>query len=249
MKTKERVSIIMPAYNSAAYISDSILSVIKQEFQDWHLYIIDDASTDDTSKIVASISDSDSRITYLCQLNNRGVATARNIGIEKCTGQYIAFLDSDDIWEPSKLKSQVSYLDQGYDVVCSHYALFINDPDNIIDVRTGPFRIDYSRMLRGNCIGNLTGIYNRRNLGKVIQKKCGHEDYLMWLELLSCSGYAICVQQVLARYRVSSNSLSANKLKAASWQWSIYRNHLKFNFIKSAYYLSCYGLNAVLKRW
>lgn len=238
----------MPTYNSSAYIADSILSVIKQDFHDWHLYVIDDASTDDTSKIVTAFSDYDSRITYLYQLENRGVATTRNIGIEKSTGKYIAFLDSDDVWEPNKLKLQVSYLEQGYDVVCSHYALFIDDPNNIIGVRACPIKIDYSRMLRGNCIGNLTGIYNRYKLGKVLQKKCGHEDYLMWLELLNCSGYAICVQQVLARYRVTANSLSSNKIKAASWQWRIYRNYLKFNFIKSIYYLSCYGLNAVLKR-
>ncbi|WP_407731289.1 glycosyltransferase family 2 protein [Pseudocitrobacter faecalis] len=246
MIKSEVVSIIMPAYNSSSFIADSISSVVNQEFQDWHLYVIDDASTDSTADIVKAFLDE--RITYIYQQENKGVAITRNVGIEICSGDYIAFLDSDDIWEPSKLRLQIPYLEEGHDIVCSHYALFKDVPDNIIDIRTSPVRIDYSRMLRGNCIGNLTGIYNRSKLGRCLQKKCGHEDYLMWLELLNSTGHAICVQQVLARYRVASNSLSANKIKTASWQWRIYREYLRMNILKSAYYFVCYGFNSLVKR-
>ncbi|MCS0534317.1 MULTISPECIES: glycosyltransferase family 2 protein [Citrobacter] len=242
---RESVSIIMPAFNASPYIYESISSVLQQSYQDWHLYVIDDASTDNTVQIVSSFNDS--RITLIRLKTNSGVARARNIGIESCKGQYIAFLDSDDFWESNKLSLQVPLLEKGYDVVCSNYVIFIHDPKNIVGTRYCPSKISYSRMLRGNCIGNLTGIYNQKKLEKCLQKECGHEDYLMWLELLRRSGSAVCIQQVLARYRVGDNSLSANKLKAACWQWNIYRKQLKMCFLKSSYYWCYYAISALLR--
>ncbi|WP_341517173.1 glycosyltransferase family 2 protein [Citrobacter gillenii] len=245
MKEFETVSIIMPAFNASSYIFDSISSVLMQSYTDWHLYVIDDASIDNTGKIVSKFNDP--RITLVSLPINSGVATARNIGVENSRGRYIAFLDSDDLWEPEKLSLQVPLLEQGHSVVCSNYVIFRGDPNNIVGIRCSPSKFNYSRMLRGNCIGNLTGIYNQERLGKCLQEECGHEDYLMWLELLSRSGSAVCVQKVLARYRIADNSLSSNKKRAACWQWNIYRERLKLSFLESLYYWCHYAMGALIR--
>jgi glycosyltransferase involved in cell wall biosynthesis len=241
----ETVSIIMPAYNAEAAIVSSINSVLAQTYEDWRLYVIDDASIDNTESLVLSFNDS--RICYIRQVNNQGVSIARNVGISAAQGRYIAFLDSDDLWAENKLKSQLSMLENGYDVVCSNYSTFSNSIDSTISIRTFPCEFTYSDMLTGNKIGNLTGVYNQERIGKIFQRQVGHEDYIMWLDVMSRTSKCFCVQDNLAYYRVSEESLSGNKFKASLWQWDIYRRHLGLGLVRSAYYWHCYVLNALVR--
>ncbi|EIA0196748.1 glycosyltransferase, partial [Escherichia coli] len=192
------------------------------------------------------LSLSDPRIIYLENENNLGVAESRNKGLKNANGMYIAFLDSDDLWLPNKLSSQLKILDSGWDVVCSNYIAF--DSAQTEFLRTSPEIIQYSDMLKSNFIGNLTGVYNRQKLGVFLQKNIGHEDYVMWLQIIKKSRKAFCIQSPLAKYRLSNNSLSGNKFRAISWQWSIYRNELQLSILKSSYYFSHYILNALKKR-
>ncbi|MCU6210685.1 glycosyltransferase family 2 protein [Morganella morganii] len=240
------ISIIMPAFNAEDTIYQSINSALNQTFEDFHLYIINDASTDNTDNIIRGFSDP--RITYIKNNVNQGVAACRNIGIKKANSKYISFLDSDDIWLPQKLEQQLKHLNIEYDIVCSNYSIFHSDTNVINKVTKFPSVINYSMMLKSNFIGNLTGIYNSEKLGKEYQKNKGHEDYIMWLNLLKRSGKAYCIQEPLAKYRISNQSLSGNKLKAIKWQWSIYRNELKLSLPKSIYYFSHYIINALKKR-
>ncbi|WP_275075577.1 glycosyltransferase family 2 protein [Providencia rettgeri] len=240
----EIFSIIMPVFNSEKTVSDSINSVLNQTYSNFKLYIINDSSTDNSKDIILSFNDE--RIIYLETPENSGVASARNLGIKHCTGNYISFLDSDDLWLPRKLECQLAKLLDGYDVVCSNYITFSNDSE--LSLRQSPTIIKYTSMLKSNFIGNLTGTYNTYSLGKFFQKKVGHEDYVMWLEILKKSNKAFCIQDSLAKYRVSNTSLSSNKLKTIKWQWSIYRNELKLSNTKSLYYFSHYILNALKKR-
>ncbi|MGL6308669.1 glycosyltransferase family 2 protein [Aeromonas veronii] len=241
----ETVSIIMPAYNAGAFIVSSINSVLAQTYEDWKLYVIDDASIDNTENLVLSFNDP--RIFYIRQVSNKGVSIARNVGISAAQGRYIAFLDSDDLWAEKKLKSQLFMLENGYDVVCSNYSTFSNSIDSTISTRTFPSEFTYSDMLTGNKIGNLTGVYNQERIGKVFQRQVGHEDYIMWLDVMSRTSKCFCVQDNLAYYRVSEKSLSGNKFKASLWQWDIYRKHLGLGIFKSAYYWHCYVLNALVR--
>lgn len=234
----------MPVFNSEKTVSDSINSVLNQTYSNFKLYIINDSSTDNSKDIILSFNDE--RIIYLETPENSGVASARNLGIKHCTGNYISFLDSDDLWLPRKLECQLAKLLDGYDVVCSNYITFSNDSE--LSLRQSPTIIKYTSMLKSNFIGNLTGTYNTYSLGKFFQKKVGHEDYVMWLEILKKSNKAFCIQDSLAKYRVSNTSLSSNKLKTIKWQWSIYRNELKLSNTKSLYYFSHYILNALKKR-
>ncbi|ELH7560783.1 glycosyltransferase family 2 protein [Escherichia coli] len=242
--TNEIFSIIMPTYNAEKTILDSIDSVLQQDLESFVLYIINDASSDKTKDIILSLSDP--RIIYLENENNLGVAESRNKGLKNANGMYIAFLDSDDLWLPNKLSSQLKILDSGWDVVCSNYIAF--DSAQTEFLRTSPEIIQYSDMLKSNFIGNLTGVYNRQKLGVFLQKNIGHEDYVMWLQIIKKSRKAFCIQSPLAKYRLSNNSLSGNKFRAISWQWSIYRNELQLSILKSSYYFSHYILNALKKR-
>lgn len=241
------VSIIMPVYNGEKTILGSIKSVIEQTYLNWELIIVDDCSTDDTYSIVKSINDK--RIKFYQLESNTGSPTSpRNYGLSVCCGKLIAFLDADDIWESQKLELQVRMLNRGYDIVCSNYAVFSNDrPNEVLSYRHFPEVFNFSKMLKGNCIGNLTGIYNREKLGIVFQKHQGHEDYIMWLELVKNVEHVYCIQQPLARYRLVPNSVSSNKFQAIKWQWRIYRNELDLSIFKSSYYFLYYTFN-VIKR-
>lgn len=243
----EVVSIIMPLYNSSKYIEESITSVINQSFVFWCLYIVDDCSTDNSLSLVQSLAEKDSRIKIIKNSKNVGVAEARNIGIKMAMGKYIAFLDSDDQWSVNKLQSQVKVLESGYDVVCSNYSTFSESIGFTSSIRTFPREFTYTDMLTGNKIGNLTGVYNQERIGKVFQRQVGHEDYIMWLDVMSRTSKCFCVQDNLAYYRVSEKSLSGNKFKASLWQWNVYRKHLGLGVFKSAYYWHCYVFNALVR--
>ncbi|WP_268631262.1 glycosyltransferase family 2 protein, partial [Escherichia coli] len=124
----------------------------------------------------------DERITVIKNRNNKGVAESRNIALNICKGNYVAFIDSDDMWIKNKLSLQMEKLEDGWDLVCSNFITFSNEKE-YINARISPEIITYDMMLKSNFIGNLTGIYNREKLGIFNQVNEGHEDYIMWLDI------------------------------------------------------------------
>ncbi|NBM53724.1 glycosyltransferase [Proteus sp. G2669] len=241
----ETFSIIMPAYNAEKTIESSIQSVFSQTYSDYILYIVNDCSTDNTKEILSKYN-KNNKIVIINNNVNMGVAESRNLAINLCTGHYIAFLDSDDLWEKEKLAQHLKYFNMGWNVVCSNYGTF--NENNITNYRKSPEIFSFNDLLKTCHIGNLTGTYNAKKLGKFYQKKIGHEDYLMWLTILKKCDKAYCIQQFLAKYRISNQSLSGNKYHAIKWQWNIYRNELKLPLIKSVYYFFHYIFNAIKKR-
>lgn len=237
----------MPAYNAEKCISESIESVLQQTFQDYELIIINDCSSDHTVKIVAEYQKKDSRIKLLNNDINSGVAITRNKGIEAIKYPYICFLDSDDLWAPNKLQEYFKKFEEGHNVIYSFYTRFNQDEN--LNLVTAPLSVTYHELLKGNCIGNLTGAYNAEKLGKFYQKRVRHEDYVMWLEILKQAGQAICIPENLAFYRVSDQSLSSNKVKSLLWTWNIYYQELELGFIYSSYLMINSALRAVFKRF
>lgn len=237
----------MPVYNAENTILCAIESVMNQSYSDWELIIVDDCSIDQTYSKVTSVIDE--RVSFFrLEANTGSPAFPRNFGLSKCKGKYVAFLDADDLWEPDKLELQVDILESGYDVVCSNYSVFLNgDENNLVSYRSFPKKFGIRSMLKRNCIGNLTGVYNKDNLGIVLQKHKGHEDYIMWLELVKSAGQVFCIQKSLARYRITNCSVSSDKIQAAKWQWKIYRYELGLSLPLSAYYFFHYAINT-LKR-
>lgn len=241
-----KVSIIMPVYRASATIEQAVASVIAQSYNNWELIIINDCCPENSCKLIDSEIATYPQITLINNETNLGVAVSRNKGIAQAKGIVIAFLDSDDYWHEGKLSLQIKKIKEGYDVVCSNYYR-ITPTHKTVQV-TYKEEFDYSDMLKSNQIGNLTGLYRCDHIPKVYQKDVGHEDYLMWLEVVKMAGKVYCIQQPLAYYRVNTNSLSGNKLQAVGWQWQIYREELDFSIPKSTWLFVNYIYLAYRKR-
>ena len=245
------VSIIMPAHNAGKTIVQSIDSVIAQTYKEWELLVIDDCSTDDTVSLVTDYAKKDARIKLLHTDKSVGKPFyPRNVGIENAKGRFIAFLDSDDIWLPSKLLNQIPIFEEkNVAIVFSYYEKFSSDQASNVKNRVvkSPSFVNFKSALFGNPIGNLTGMYDTEKLGKIFYEDVGHEDYVLWLTILKKGFIARNTNTVEARYRVAEKSVSSNKGKAASWTWNIYRKILGFNIIKAAFCYSIYMVKGVLK--
>jgi glycosyltransferase involved in cell wall biosynthesis len=243
------ISIITPCCNSAKYISQTIESVLVQTYQNWEMLIVDDCSTDGSDKIVKQYCNSDTRIKYYGIESPSGSPTKpRNIGIENAQGRYIAFLDSDDIWLPSKLENQMKYFDyEKVAIVFSYYEKMSENGIRKGRIIISPNLVTYKELLHGDCIGFSTAIYDTVKVGKFYFQFIGAEDYAYWLSILRSGYIARNTNTVEVLYRVRDNSISTNKLKASKWTWSIYRKFLHFNFLKSIYYFCFYLIRALRK--
>lgn len=239
----------MPCHNGEKYIRESVDSIVNQKYEDWELLFIDDNSTDNSVNIINEYIVNDNRIKLLINPNPTGKPSApRNYGIENAKGSYIAFCDCDDKWMPSKLEIQMKYFEKkDCSVVFSYYKKMDEDGNIHDNIITSPTEVTYRQLLNGNCIGNLTGIYNADLVGKVYQKDIGHEDYLMWLEILKFGNKAYNTNTVEAIYREQRNSTSGNKIQAFKWTWNIYRKGLELSFLQSVIHFVFYAIKGILK--
>jgi len=244
---RDLVSIITPSYNSKRFIEDTIKSVIAQSYQNWEMIIVDDASIDESIEIIQKYVNIEYRIILFSNDKNLGASESRNLAIKEAKGTYIAFLDSDDIWLPNKLEKQIELMER--ENIAMSYSNYetINEDGVVIGKFLAPSKIRYQDMLKTSYIGTLTTIYNVRKLGKIYFMNIGHEDYILKLEILKKIDYAIGIDEVLAQYRITENSLSSNKLKSALWQWNIYRNIEKISIFKSIGYFISYTYNGFTK--
>ena len=245
---KPAVSIVMPVYNGEAFIVKSIFSVLQQSFQDWELIVVDDVSVDTSVNCVKIHSAEDERIRLIQLDMNSGAAVARNKAIDYARGRYIAFLDSDDLWLPHKLERQLAFMEQtGASFSFSAYEK-IDAYCNPLGQVGVPAKVEYSDLLKTCSIGCLTAIYDTKYFGKVympnIRKR---QDFGLWLSLLKRTNYAYGLNEVLAQYRVRPDSISANKLSAAKYQWMIYRDIEKISLPASIYYFGNYAVRGLLK--
>jgi len=245
---KELVSIVMPAYNSERFIKDSIQSVIDQDYTNWELLIIDDGSKDNTKNIVKEYLNLESRIRLIALDENRGVANARNVGIKEARGRYIAFLDSDDMWYPNKLSRQLQFMQENdFAFTFTSYEIIDEHGERVNKVIRAPHHVDYRELLKGNIIGCLTVVIDRDTVGSFLMPNTKHEDYATWLEVTKRGFVAYGINEVLALYRRSKRSLTANKLKSALWTWNIYRQQEGLSIIRSTKYFLIYALRGIRK--
>ena len=243
------VSIITPCYNASAFIEDTIESVLAQTYTNWEMLIVDDCSKDNSAEIIKKYASNDHRIKYFKTDTSSGSPTKpRNIAIEKALGRYIAFLDSDDIWLPKKLEDQIPLLDDEHTaIVYSNYEKISEDGLRNNRIILAPNKVDYDDLLKGNVIGNLTGIYDTEKVGKIFCQHTHHEDYILWLSILKKGYIARNSNKLGALYRVRNNSVSSNKLQVIGWQWNIYRNIEKLNIFSSLYNFIHYSIRAFYK--
>ena len=234
------VSVIMPSYNSAEFIAESIDSVIAQSYQDWELLICDDVSTDNSRDIIREYAARDKRIKLIELSENSGAAVARNTSIQASKGRFIAFLDSDDLWREDKLEKQTVFMKQ-HNVVLSYtyYSVIDEQGQDTGKVMMPAGRLTYKDLLKSNQIGCLTAIYDAGKIGKVemplIRKR---QDFALWLRILKKGHLAVCLHENLALYRNRTNSISSNKFDLVKYNWRLYRQVEAFSIFKSAYYLA-----------
>jgi teichuronic acid biosynthesis glycosyltransferase TuaG len=242
------ISVIMPAYNSSAFIADSIRSVLQQTYSKWELIVIDDCSSEPIKPIVQSFQDD--RIRYTRLAKNSGVAIARNVGISKAKGRYIAFLDSDDIWLKNKLSEQLQFMETAHiGFSYTWYSQFKEEPSKPIRLVKTKKYVDYRRLLYGNDIGCLTIMLDRAQVQHIEMPVSHHEDYVTWLNILKTGIKAYSLAQELARYRISKDSLSGNKKRSINWTWKVYRESQKLPLLVASYYTVCYIFNGIKKHY
>ena len=267
-----KVSVVMPAFNAAKTIAQSIRSVLSQTHPHWELLVVDDGSTDQTQAAVEAFLP-DARVRMLKTPGRCGPAQARNLAISHATGRLVAFLDSDDLWLPEKLLKQIAFMNEQRAVFSFTAYRKIDSSGRVgralIEV---PKRVAYADLLKTNHIACLTAMYDREHFGLVAMPDMGrredyrlwlnflrdrvvHEDYGLWLHLLrrkssnnaGSRGGAHGLNEPLALYRVGQQSLSSNKLAAATSQWLVYRNVERLSVLLSLYYFCHYAIRGLIK--
>ena len=209
------VSIIMPSWNTAKFIAESIQCVIDQTYTKWELLIVDDCSTDNTDEVVRPFL-KDERIKYYKNEKNSGAALTRNRAMREAQGEWIAFLDSDDLWMPEKLERQIQFMnDNGY-VLSYHEYVKIDEDDNPLNIYvSGPDVVNKRRMYNYDYIGQLTMMYSAKHFGLIqIKDIKKNNDYAIRLQLFKKEGTkAYLLKENLAKYRIRKRSISHDKLR------------------------------------
>lgn len=243
------VTVITPAYNAEYFIKETIDSVLEQSVSNWEMIVIDDGSTDRTQEIVAEYAQMDARIRLIVNESNMGVARTRNRGLELFRGQYVAFLDSDDYWEPNMLEKMIARaVETGADIIYCSYSLVDESGKKVCNDFIVPRRTTFEESIVRSVITCSTVLITA-DLAKNnrFPTNMYHEDIAMWFKILRDGGTACGVTEVLASYRQRKNSRSGDKLISAFRRWPIYRKHLEMSFFQSAKAMIGYAYYGLIK--
>lgn len=236
------VSIITPMYNSEKYIIDTYYSVKNQTYENWEWLVIDDNSKDESYQKILKLAEEDSRIKPMKNMMNLRAAESRNKGLDIAKGEYITFIDSDDLWSENFLERQIKLLqEKKCNVVFASYERRSEDLKEFLGNYIVPTTITYKDLLRTNYMSCLTVVYKRKEFldARFNKELMMHEDYVMWLDLLK-ENVAYANQDVLAIYRIRKGSVSRNKFKNLIYMYFIFRKVIKLNVISTYYYLCNY---------
>lgn len=252
MKRTERVSIVVPVYNAAAYLKETVEMVKRQSFTDWELILVDDHSTDGSGKVMEALAAEETRIVLLQQAEGvKGAANARNLGTRQASGRYIAFLDADDVWKQDKLAKELAFMEEknAAFVFCAYE--FGDEAaagtGRIVHV---PKQLTYQRALSRTVIFTSTVLFDLTKIEKKLlyMPDVKSEDTATWWQVL-CAGYtAYGLDENLVVYRRPKKSLSSNKAAAIGRIWNLYRRQEGLSAVKSAWLLCFWALRATLRR-
>lgn len=244
------VSIIIPSYNCANYIRETIESILAQTYQNWELLITDDCSTDNSVNVIQSYVEKDTRIKLLKLDVNSGAGAARNNSIKEANGRFIAFCDSDDRWFPEKLEKQIAFMlekDCGLSYTSYMTCDEVGVNNGIVVCRTHE---TLSSLMRDDKIGCLTVIYDTEKVGKVYMPALRkRQDWAMKLKVLQKCKNAYGIKEPLAIYRLRSNSISRNKHSLVKYNISVYQEVFQWSKLRSIlFFLFFFMPNYALKR-
>ena len=248
------VSIIVPVYRAKEYIARTIDCVREQTYTDWELILVDDASPDGTSDEIRCIIDEtgDERIILVeCDINH-GAARARNTGLDRAQGRYIAFLDADDIWLPDRLKTGMDFMQSHPEAGFVFTAYEFGDEEargtgRIVHV---PEVLDYGHALSRTVIFTTTTLFDTELIPSELihMPQVESEDTATWWQILRAGHKAYGIDKVTAIYRRPSQSLSSNKLTAIRRIWNLYRNVEHLSLIRSSISFVGWAVRATARR-
>ena len=248
MSKNVNISIVMPAFNSEKYINEAIDSVLAQSYQHWELIVVDDASTDSSFKLAEYYKDS--RIRVIRNNENVGVAGSRNRGAREAKWDWIAFLDSDDLWRADKLEKQINQIE---DIPNGKLFFtgsgFINENGDHLNYELHvPEKITREEVLKQNLISCSSVVIKKELFLRYPMPDIRniHEDFAVWLKILQEEPFAYGLDEPLLTYRLHNTSKSGNKLKSAMMQWKTYRVSGE-SLISSIINLTSYTLRGLKK--
>ena len=246
------VSIIVPVYNAARYIEKTIEMVNAQTYKDWELILVDDASRDGSAEVIEEVIKAQGkRIRLIKKSRNEGAAAARNTGIDAAAGQYIAFLDADDIWKEDKLEKQVRFMEEKEAAFSFHsYEFGDEDARPTGRIVKAPAELTFRKALSRTVIFTTTVMFDVDRIGKEIihMPQVPSEDTATWWRILKSGYTAYGLDENLAIYRRPKKSLSSNKLVAIERIWFLYRNIADLSVFESIFYFMGWAIRATLRR-
>jgi len=245
------VSVILPAYNCEKTLRDTLDSVLDQTYRDFEIVLINDAATDGTSAICDSYAKKDARVRYFVNSKNLGTLETRVRAINLAKGEWIAFIDSDDIWSPDKLEKQFALQKAtGCDLIYTASSFINENGEPFKWIMHVPEEVTYKKLLRQNVISNSSVLMRKRDYLKYSpfteRERDMHEDFACWLCMLRAGLTARGINEPLITYRLHKNSSSSNKVNAAKLNMNTYR-YIGLGLLERYFYQGCYAVNGVLK--
>lgn len=236
------VSVITPVYNSERFIAETICAVQAQTHAHWEMLILIDKGTKDrTAEIVREFSAKDPRVKLIEVREGRSVSEARNHGFKISRGRFIAFLDADDLWLPTKIEKQLRAMrESGAALSYTGFRRFSLDGSQVGREIRVPAQATYSDLLKVNFIGCLTAVVDQEKTGPLHMGTDQHEDFTLWLKILKSGQTACGVCEDLARYRIVPGSRSSRKALMANWRWHVYRDQEGLSVLRSLYFYFWY---------
>lgn len=242
---QDLVSIIMPSYNCGKFVEETIRSVQAQTYQNWEIIFMDDCSTDDTVKLVSKLREKDSRIRLFQNKGNMGAALSRNNALQEAKGRWIAFLDSDDLWEPTKLEKQIRFMEENnYKFSYTCYSEMDGEGKDTGVIVSGPSKVTKKGMFAFCWPGCLTVMYDANEIGLLqIEDIKKNNDYAMWLKVCQKADCYL-LPEVLAKYRRGrSGSVSSHSISTMiKWHYKLFRDAEKMGVMPSLWHT---GVNLV----
>ena len=244
------VSVIVPAYRCERTVESSIRSALSQSLREIEVIVVDDGSDDGTAQILDRLRAEDARVRVITLSENGGVANARNRGVSLAQADWIAFLDSDDIWNADKLARQLKKAEEtGATLLYTAAECIDADERPTGKLFRVPKTVAANRLLYGNDVVTST-VLVRRTAYERHPMECSHlhEDMICWYRILSDGAKAVGIDEPLVRYRVTQGSKTGNKRKSAAMMWNTYR-YLGIGWFRRICCFAGYCLHGVKRDW
>lgn len=242
------VSVIIPTYNVADYLDSTLKSIVTQTYKNLEIIIVDDKSSDGTQEKISKWQEQDKRIVVKLLNKNSGAAVTRNIALEMARGRYIAFCDSDDLWETNKIEEQLKFMEKSK-IFFSYTQYILARADGKSKIVYVHDKLDYEKSLRNSfCITTSSVMLDRNVVGDIrIPLVRTGQDHLLWWSIMKRGIFAYALQKPVTIIRIRKNSLSEKNFSLIKKRWKLYRHYEGLSFFKCINIFVHYAINGIKK--